>query len=374
MEIALGWVFGQVEAPPRPERVFGSAREALEDVILQSLARPPCGVAFSGGRDSSAVLAIAARVARREGLPDPIPITRVFVEAPRAEERAWQELVVEHLGLRDWQRIHFTDELDVLGPFATNQLRRFGLLWSPLVYVDAPLLELVRGGALIDGEGGDEVLGHQWHRIRPIAELWRRSPSPGAIKQALRAGAPRLLRTRHVRRRESRQPTPWLKPPGREAWIRGHAEMEHDSVLSFARSVRQIASRRAVVHMTRTRRALAETYAASFDSPLLAPAVVDALAREGGFLGPGPRTVVLGSLVGDLLPEALLARETKAEFGEAYLAGPSRAFARSWDGAGLDAELVDPAGLRSAWLAERVPAPTISLLQAAWLAAQPTER
>ena len=33
MEIALGWVFGQVEAPPRPERVFGSAREALEDVM-----------------------------------------------------------------------------------------------------------------------------------------------------------------------------------------------------------------------------------------------------------------------------------------------------------------------------------------------------
>src|ERR1700749_707865 len=58
-----------------------SAREALESVIRPALERSPCLVSFSGGRDSSAVLAAAAALARREGLPLPIPATIVFPAA-----------------------------------------------------------------------------------------------------------------------------------------------------------------------------------------------------------------------------------------------------------------------------------------------------
>ena len=54
---------------------------AVEDAVLPAVSRPPCVVTFSGGRDSSLVLAVATRVARREGLPDPIV-------PPRHEHRA----------------------------------------------------------------------------------------------------------------------------------------------------------------------------------------------------------------------------------------------------------------------------------------------
>jgi asparagine synthase (glutamine-hydrolysing) len=110
--------------PPAP-----SPQAALEQSILPALARPPCGVSFSGGRDSSAVLALAAGLARREGLPLPIPVTNRFHHAPRADETAWQERVIEHVRPADWVKLDFTDELDVVGPFATGALRNHGLLW-----------------------------------------------------------------------------------------------------------------------------------------------------------------------------------------------------------------------------------------------------
>ena len=56
-------------------------RAAFEAAILPGLRRSPCLVSFSGGRDSSAVLATATAVARREGLPLPVPITHRFPSA-----------------------------------------------------------------------------------------------------------------------------------------------------------------------------------------------------------------------------------------------------------------------------------------------------
>ena len=143
-------------------------RRALELVVLEALQRPPCGVAFSGGRDSSAVLAVAVHVARREGLAEPIPITKVFPDVPTTEEQSWQERVIDHLGLDDWQRVVIHDELDLLGPLATANLVDHGVVWPPTIHGDRPVVDRVRGGSLIDGEGGDEVLGVTAHRIAPI--------------------------------------------------------------------------------------------------------------------------------------------------------------------------------------------------------------
>ena len=55
---------------------------ALEEAILPALRRPPCLVSFSGGRDSSCVLAAATRAARREGLQPPVPVTLRVSNAP----------------------------------------------------------------------------------------------------------------------------------------------------------------------------------------------------------------------------------------------------------------------------------------------------
>ena len=57
-EITLGFVFGSVAPAPAPVDRGTTAREALEAVVRQALLHPPCGIAFSGGRDSSAVLAV----------------------------------------------------------------------------------------------------------------------------------------------------------------------------------------------------------------------------------------------------------------------------------------------------------------------------
>ena len=169
-EVVIGYPLGSTGSPPPSDDSASTPREALEREVRIALARPPCGVAFSGGRDSSTVLAIATHVARRDGLAEPVPIAGVFPAAPRAEETQWQEAVVRHLGLRDWQRIRMHDELDLVGPLATPGLLAHGVVWPPLIHVDIPLLELLEGGSLLDGEGGDEVLGV---RSRPAWRRWR---------------------------------------------------------------------------------------------------------------------------------------------------------------------------------------------------------
>ena len=57
---------------------------------------------FSGGRDSSAVLATATMVARKHGLNDPVPITLRCPAIEEADETASQELVIRHLGIEEW--------------------------------------------------------------------------------------------------------------------------------------------------------------------------------------------------------------------------------------------------------------------------------
>ena len=83
------------DEPPLP--AVGEALdplEALEAAVLPALQRPPCLAMFSGGRDSSLVLAVASRVARREGLAEPIPTTQVFPDFPETDEARWQKLVL----------------------------------------------------------------------------------------------------------------------------------------------------------------------------------------------------------------------------------------------------------------------------------------
>ncbi len=75
-----------------------------------------------------------------------------------------------------------------------------------------------------------------------------------------------------------------------------------------------------------------------------------------------------------LLPETLLSRERKAVFHLAYTRRPTRAFAKAFDGAGLDPELVDTERLRAEWLS---PVPNFAsalALQSAWLASAARER
>jgi hypothetical protein len=87
----------------------------------------------------------------------------------------------------------------------------------------------------------------------------------------------------------------------------------------------------------------------------------------------GDRTATMRALFSDLLPEAVIARETKAEFSEPFFGPHSRRFAQRWDGhSGLDG-LVDAEVIRLVWTAPQPHGMSGIALQAAWLASDRTE-
>src|SRR4051794_38463388 len=154
LEVALGIPYDLDDAVAplpaakvcRPGRASSFARAALEGVVLAALHRPPCLVSFSGGRDSSAVLAVAASVARREGLPAPVPVSLRFPGAADSYESEWQEQVVRHVGIRDWHRVELGNELDLLGDMAKRVMAAHGPLWPFNAHLLVPTATLAAGG------------------------------------------------------------------------------------------------------------------------------------------------------------------------------------------------------------------------------------
>jgi asparagine synthase (glutamine-hydrolysing) len=137
LEVASGLVLGPDPATPAlrlPEEPLHPVR-ALELALLPALLRPPCLVSFSGGRDSSVVLAVSARLARREGLDLPVPVTFRYPTAPETNESEWQEMIVRRLALPEWRCRDVGDELDLLGPVAQRVLLRHGVLYPPNVHI-----------------------------------------------------------------------------------------------------------------------------------------------------------------------------------------------------------------------------------------------
>ena len=367
LELACGLVLGgdRRVALPDPEGLDPVA--AFERALLPALERPPCLVSFSGGRDSSTVLILAAALARREGLPPPVPATHVVSSAAESDESEWQERVVRWLRLDDWIRIASDDELDVVGPVATAVLRRYGVLWPPNVHFHAPLLDAAQGGSLLTGIGGDEAFSaSQWQRTAALAARTAR-PEP---RDALRVGlalSPVPLR-RAVLRRRGPDGFAWLRPAAREAVLRALADESAHEPLRWRARVRWLAGLRYLeVGMEGL-----QLLAADADARLVHPftdrwflASLAALGRDRRFFD---RTQGLRAVFGGLVPDDVLARRTKASFDGAFWNRHSRAFAAGWSGGGVDADLVDTGALRREWAQERPDARTFTLLQALWLA------
>jgi asparagine synthetase B (glutamine-hydrolysing) len=349
LEIATGLPFGAPSRPAPLPRPRGTARAALERAILPALSRPPCLVSFSGGRDSSTVLAAAAALARREGLPAPVAATLRAPGSARADETAWQERVVEHVGVHDWVRLEVQDELDAIGPHAARVLRRHGLLWPFNIHFHLPLLDLARGGALLTGIGGDE--------------LFAAASRPTRRRRAF-GWAPRPLRRAVLARREPVE-FPWLTEAARRAATAARAA----EGASEPRGVRRrMAWTRGLRYLDLALAAIGGV-AADADVELAHPLFDAGLwaiaAAHGGF---ADRTEGMQALFGDLLPPEVLARRSKAGFDAVFFNRHSRAFARAWDGSGLPDGLVDAEALRAHWLGEAPTAQTFTLLQALWLA------
>lgn len=337
---------------------------AFEDSIRSALARPPCVVSFSGGRDSSAVLAVAARLARDEKYPPPIPVTLRFLDTPGSGEAEWQERVIAHLGLADWIRLEVGEELDYVGPLAQRLLLRHGIVHhtAPMFWLQ---VEPARGGSLVTGFGGDTTVGG-WLRPHTSEVLvGREHPAFADLPVFAYALAPYFVRRGVFKARVRRR-----------VWMRAKAFRAFAAARASESGSRPVSWDRFLEWQTRLRRFSALEWAVSklaadvdaidvhpfFDRRFLA-----ALARVGGRRGLGDRTAVMRLLFSGDLPEDVLARPTKANFALALFRSHTRAFARRWDGQGFDPELVDAEALRRVWLSPLVTTASALALQAAWL-------
>jgi asparagine synthetase B (glutamine-hydrolysing) len=367
LEIASGIVLPAPEPlPALPELAPGTTpRSALEAAILPALRRAPCLVSFSGGRDSSAVLATAVTLARRDGLPLPVPVTHRFPAAPGTEEDGWQEQVVAHLRLDDWLRIDPGAELDAVGPVATAVIERHGLLWPCNTYFHAPIFDAAAGGAVLTGIGGDEAFAASaWDR--QLAVLGGRvRPQPRDLLRVGFALAPVAVKQRFIRRWMP-ELFPWLRPAARdavEAWLARDAASEP---LRRSRRLRRLLGSPVLRAGLEGLRTLAADRDAIVVHPLRDERFLAALAALPPAERHRTRSASMEALVGDLLPSEVLRRSTKAHFSEVLWGPQSRALAAGWDGDAVDPEIVDVQRLREMWTSPEPDTQTITLLQSVW--------
>jgi hypothetical protein len=367
IERATGTPLGQARSLPGPVPSFPreAPRAAIEAVVRRALQRPPCVIGFSGGRDSSLVLALALDVARREGLPEPVALTMRFPAVPGTDESAWQERVVTHLRPERWERVELTDELDVLGGPARALLRRHGLLWPANAGFNLPLLDRARGGSLLASAAGWQLFDG-WKYLRHHALLRGRVwPEPRDAARLAAFAGPEALR-RWLRARALDRKFPWLTPEGlAEAtaeYVRAPEPRRWDHWVGW------YAGQRSKQVGDATLALLAGERDVQVCDPFMDPRVVAAIARAGGRSGPWPAHALRGALGAELLPEGLIVRAgTRTEYGPVLWGPGARAFAAAWDGRGVDPARVDAEALRAIWAGP----PWLhaaTLLQAAWCA------
>ncbi len=370
LELAAGAVLGfepEYDKPPSEGPPRGPMA-ALEEILHDALVGSPCLIEFSGGRDSSAVLAVASHVARREGLPLPIPITRLFPEAPDASEGDWPEVVIRHLGLEEWVKVQVRDELDLLGPLGTEGLRRHGVLWPITVHTKVLTFEYGRGGTMVSGEGGDEVFGHR--RITPLTKMLAGArPRLRGVKPVLASISPRAIRRLAIERALNQQMLlyRWLRPAARRLFMESVLADALDEPVAWSASIRTLPRRRGWKIGKHNMSLIAEGQGVHYVHPLLDERFVEAFAMTNRRLGYPSRTHAVQALFGHLLPPDLLTRRDKASFIGPHVHDHSRAFIERWTGSGVDPDLVDPDELKKVWTEPAPHAGSLLLLQQAKL-------
>ncbi|MGH9052444.1 MAG: asparagine synthase-related protein [Acidimicrobiia bacterium] len=382
LEVASGLVVGtdRSASPLTAPEQGVTPRGALERAVREGLLRAPCLVSFSGGRDSSTMLALAVGVARREGLDLPVPVSLRFPDVDSAQEGEWQEQVVRHLGLTEWVRLAFDDQLDLVGPYAEGVLLRHGLVWPANAHFLVPLLEQAPGGSLITGVFGDEVFSQLTRLVRVREVLARRRPPQ--VRDILRIGLamapPWVRRPILSRRRLEGDAVPgWLRPAARRLVEGALSKEEAGHPLPWSSELHRFWRQRYTQLLRQTLRLLSADHRCQVIAPFGDPGFLAAFARAGGFAGFHDRTEALAAVAGKLLPRRVLERPTKATFTGTFLSRHTDRFAAGWDGAGVEGTLVDPELVRRVWLgdSDRLPPGVIPrdfrsahLLQAAWLA------
>lgn len=368
LELITGWPAGVDQRAPDIEEVDPESDpvSALERALLPAVSKAPCYVAFSGGRDSSVLLALATRVARREGFDDPIPLTMRFRDVPEGEESAWQVDVVGHLKLENWKVVRQAGDIDLVGAEWRRCLAQNGLQWPSAAHGLLPLQRAARGGAFVHGDGGDQVLAG-WSRAAITDAIARRRRFRLRDTRGLiRAYAPTRAR-RAIETRRALTPAPWLVPAARRVWAAHQGRAHAAEPRTWPEFLRWTRRERATFLMLETLARQTGNAGAELFTPFWDAVFLRSLGLWGGRFGEGSRTRLMAALFADLLPEHILRRSTKAHFTRAFFNEPARRFAREWNGPVPEPAVVRHEPLKAAWLSELPPNTSAVLLQASWL-------
>lgn len=363
--MALGTPLGVVpEAlvlPPCPL----SPRAELERIIDdQFTSGRQVFVCFSGGRDSSAVLALAVHVARRNGARLPIPVTLRFPDHPESDEAKWQEMVVRHLGLTEWIVIERPDA-DLLDPAITERLTTRGLFYPSQIGSYLPIVAAASGGVVLTGEGGDESFGGWKFRAALHPVDWGPVDAAKAVAVATLSRGPSLTKRWY---RQRGWPYPWLTDGGRRAVQPALDEATEIEPVGWRHYLAWVFARRAWHVAEHTLDLVGQDSGCSIVHPLCEATLLSALAETWPRRGPADRTDVMGAVVGDLLPRSVVERDDKAVLASVFIGERSRAFIEQWDGSGVDEEWVDAQALRDVWRQRYPYVGSFNLLHQAWLA------
>jgi asparagine synthetase B (glutamine-hydrolysing) len=372
-EIAAGFLFGaDPHAPPLPSVPPGeTVQGAVERALLPALAAPPCVIAFSGGLDSSALLAVATRVARRQGLEEPIPVTMRYPGKPEAQESEWQELVIRHVGVTEWRRIDVREEIDLVGPAMASALRRHGVVYPANSHALGHFVAIAGGRSYVMGFGGDDFFWPSPFSRHAQLLAAATVPTRRDLRRLAYAAAPSRARLPLVRRRHT-QPfsAPWLTDEAlrraTDAWQRDRA----DQPVRASAHVRWTWRRAAFQACLASFSLVAADTGVRIHMPLADPRVVAALAETASRRVGLTRGEAMRTVFGDVLPDALYGRTTKAYFDDVYWNRYSSRFSeRAVEELTDDDEYVDAGRLRAFWR-EEGPLPKAQaaiLLQELWL-------
>ncbi|MBO9531429.1 MAG: asparagine synthase [Solirubrobacteraceae bacterium] len=331
------------------------------------MALGPVVVAFSGGIDSSVILALAVHVAREHGYALPHPVALTVPGSDDADERDWRELVLAHLGLGPAEEIDARPHLELVGEQALRILEAVGPVIPPNAHALLPILDQAHGATVITGSGGDELLDGAPRRFTSARRSGFR-PTRAGLPGLLWADAPHRLLRRHLRAHSPWHEADWLRAPARAELIDRQTEDDVSVPRGWAEST-------AALWRTRQFHALrlaTEVAGEVAGVPVLVPferaEVFAAFAAHYGERFPGTRARMVNELAGDLLPDELIGRTSKALLGDAFFGPRTRAFAEQWDdAAGVNAGLVDLEAVRASWLEPGGDYRTSLLLQQAWL-------
>jgi asparagine synthase (glutamine-hydrolysing) len=194
----------------------------------------------------------------------------------------------------------------------------------------------------------------------------RARPGPRNLMQVAFALSPQLVK-RTLIRRWLPEVCPWLRPEARAQIERFVAAEAASEPLRWRRRYRDLADSGYMEVSLGSLGVLAEDQGVLLTHPFHDVRFLAALAELPSRRRPGSRTEAMRMLVGDLLPEPVLSRSTKARFDDVFWTEHARALVADWDGEGVDAEIVDIDRLRAEWASPRPEAHTFTLLQSVWL-------